>query len=109
MNDVTASWDASPSNNVTGYQLVYTQNGTALPAVTIARTAALDASGYTSDFAAATGVTPNPGDVIGASLVVVDATDKLQGPTQNPTPETVTIPTAPVAPQAAPNFTLALS
>jgi hypothetical protein len=112
MNDVIANWLASPSNNVTGYLITWQQNGT--PAgptspIVIPRSSASDASGYSSDFSLATGVTPSPGDVITATLVVQDATDNLNGPVQTPMPASITIPTVPVAPQPAPGFTLTLS
>ncbi len=109
MNDVTASWEASPSSNVTGYQITWSQNGGVFPPVTVPQTSASDVAGYTSDFGTATGKTANPGDTIGATLIVLDAPDNLQGPVQRPTPATVTIPTVPVAPQPATGFTLALS
>jgi hypothetical protein len=109
MADVTASWDASPSSNVTGYSISWVQNTNPAIVVLIPRTSAQDSSGYTSDFASATGITPAPGDVIGATLIVMDAVDKLQGPVQSFTPASVTIPTVPVAPQPATNLVLALS
>lgn len=106
MNDATLKWSASPSSNVTGYSVVWTYNGTAQPPQSVPRTAALDASGYTLDFA-----TSNPsiavqgGDVLGASITAVDATDNLASTAV--TPPAVTEPV--MAPLPPVNVALVLS
>jgi hypothetical protein len=113
MADVTGAWEASSSSNTTEYWFTWVYTAVGQPAtstlVKIPRTAAQDSSGYTSDFSLATGVTPNPGDTIGATLQVNDAVNNLQGPVQTPTPASITIPTVPTAPLPATGFTLTLS
>ena len=109
MNDVIANWLASPSSGVLGYTPTWSQNGTVVGTPTmIPSNSGNDASGYSSDFSTATGITPGPGDVI-TCLLVVNGTGGLNGPVQTPTPSSITIPTVPVAPQPAPGFTLTLS
>jgi hypothetical protein len=123
--DATLTWDASPSDDTTGYLVpwLYTAAGSTtpqvVPPITVPRTAAQDASGYSLDFVTSVAsitppVTPpivvGPGDTIGlapSGFQVVDATDNLFGPAQ--TVPSVTEPVSPVAPQSAPNLALTLS
>jgi hypothetical protein len=110
MNDAIVSWSKALTGAITGYAVVWTQNGNPLPAVVVPATAQQDAQGYSSDFTTATGVTPKPGDVLGASVATLDATDSLESAVVASTPATVTIPLPPpVAPGVPQNVTLALS
>lgn len=106
MNDATLAWGASPSNSVTGYSVTWIYNGAAQPTQTVPRTAALDASGYTSDFATSNPtITVQGGDVIDATVTAVDATHNLSSTPV--TPPAVTEPIA--APEPAQNVTLVLA
>jgi hypothetical protein len=111
MNDATLTFSANNATGTpTGYLVVWSQNGTALPPVTIPQTAAQDASGYTSDFTSATGVTPAPSDTLGATVQAIDSANSAINSVVVPsTPATVTVPA--VTPQLSPpaNVALALS
>lgn len=111
MNDATLSWQAAPSSpKATGYSVVWIYNGAAQPPVTVPRTAALDASGYTLDAATSIAsvsptITIGPGDTIDATVTTVDATDNLVSTPV--TPPAVTEPIA--APNPPANVTLVLA
>lgn len=106
VNDATLAWQASPSQTVTSYSVVWQFNGTNQPAQTVARTAAQDAAGYTLDAATSNpGVTIQPGDVVDATITAVDATHNLSSAPVTPPP--VTEPIAPPAPPQ--NVTLVLA
>jgi hypothetical protein len=111
-NDATLSWDASATGSPTSYSVIWTYNGTAQPAQSVAATAAQDASGYSLDFATSNPtITVKGGDVIGATVQAVDATQTPPGtsPVVPSVPPTVTEPTTPVAPGPPQNVTLVLS
>lgn len=109
MNDAIFSWLKGLSGTITGYLVTPTRNGSALPAITVPATAAGDAGGYSLDFANSTGVAPQPGDVIGGTVLTLDATDSLQSAAVSFVPASVTIPLAPVAPGVPQSPTLVLS
>lgn len=106
--DAMVSWDADPAlppvAPITNYLVTWTQNGTALPTVSVPSTSALDASGYTLDFTTSTGITPVGGDVIGATVQSVNSVGSSPAiPSVPPTitepviPPTPTMPTGPVS------------
>ena len=102
--NITASWSPPATGTPTNYLITWTRNGTALPVVNV------PASTTTLDFAASTGVTPQPSDQITATGQAVDTVNNLTGPITTPTPATVTVPAPPpVAPGPLQNFTLAVS
>jgi hypothetical protein len=113
MNDAILSWQKQTVAGATptGYVVNWTYNGTALAPQTVPVTAAGDASGYSLDFATANPtVTVSPGDVIGATIDTVDATNNLQSAAVPSVPATVTEPAAPpVAPGPPQNVTLVLA
>jgi hypothetical protein len=109
VNDATLVWTKSLVGTPTQYSVIWTYNGVAQPADIYPVTAALDASGYSSDFAVATGITPNPGDILGATVQAVDTVNNLTSAVVVSVPPTVTIPTTPVPPGPPQGVTLALS
>jgi hypothetical protein len=110
MNDATLTWTKSLTGTPTSYSVIWTQNGTALPAVSTPASAGADTSGYSQDFATANPtVTVNPGDVIGATVQAIDATNSLSSAVTPSVPANVTIPATPVAPGIPQNVVLALS
>jgi hypothetical protein len=109
VNDAIYSWLKGATGTITGYLVTPTRNGTPLTPITVPATAAQDVAGYSLDFANATGVTPSPGDVIGGTVLTLDATDSLQSAAVNFNPSAVTIPSSPVAPGVPQTPTLTLS
>ncbi len=110
MNDATVTWTMTTTGTPTGYSVVWTRNGTALPAILVPATAAQDAAGYSLDFVTSEpAITVAPGDVIGATVQALDAVNGLSGPITPSVPATVTIPATPVAPGAPGNVVLALA
>jgi hypothetical protein len=107
MATVTLQWGASATGAPTTYSAVWTQNGTALPAVSVPVVSGQ--ATYSLDFAASTGKTINPGDVIGATVQALDSVNNLQSAIVPSVPATVTIPTGPVPPGPPLNVTLAAS
>jgi hypothetical protein len=96
MDDATLAWQASPSTNVTSYSVIWVYNGVNQAPITVNRTSALDASGYTLDFATSTSITPKGGDTIDAIITAVDTPDSLVSTPV--TPPAITIPIAAPAP-----------
>lgn len=110
MNDATLTWTKSLTGTPTSYSVVWTQNGVALPAVPTPVSASSDVTGYSQDFATANPtVTLAPGDVVGATITAVDATNNLSSAATPSVPATVTLPVSPVAPGVPQNVVLALS
>lgn len=108
--DATLSWDASATGTPTSYAVIWTYNGTAQAPISVTQNAAQDASGYSLDFASSNPtITVKAGDVIGASVQAIDATNSLSSAVVISTPPTVTEPTTPVAPSVPQNVTLALA
>jgi hypothetical protein len=110
MLDATVSWGASASGTPTSYSVVWSYNGTAQAPISVTANAAQDTSGYSLDFA-----TSNPtvavkaGDVIGATVQAIDATNSLSSAIVPSVPPTVTEPVVPVPPGPPQNVTLALA
>ena len=101
--NATLTWRSNPGNTapgikVTGYSVVWTQNGVALPADAIPATPFGEATGYSIDFITSTGITPAPGDVIGGSVDTVDSVDNLVSAFTPSVPATITEPTPPPPP-----------
>ena len=104
--DAILAWQASPSPNVNSYAATFTIDSVAQPVVSVPRTAALDASGYTIDVASACpGATIVGGSVIAASLVAVDSVDSLSSAPV--VPLSVTEPVSAPLPPTAVTLTLA--
>jgi hypothetical protein len=111
MLDAIAAWQKPTVGTPTGYYVAWTYNGAALAPQLVPATAAQDVAGYSLDFATANPtITVAPGDIIGASIQAVDATDTLSGPITPTVPPTVTEPAAPPpAPGPVVNPTLTLA
>lgn len=109
MNDATFTWTKSLTGTPTAYLVVWSRNGTALPSVSVAANSASDASGYSSDFKVATGVTPSAGDQISATVQAFDQPNNLFSAVVPSVPATVTIPTSPIAPGDPQAVSLVLS
>lgn len=110
MLDAIVSWGASATGAPTSYQVRWTYNGSQMAAVNVPRTAALDASGYSLDFATSNPtITVKGGDQISAIVRAVDSVNNLQSDYVATVPATVTIPAPPAPPSVPQNPVLALA
>jgi hypothetical protein len=106
--DPVLRWTKSPSPNVEQYGVAWLLNGSAVGTIMIPQSAAMDTSGYSTDFAAANPtVTLAGGDTVSASVAAMDVTDSLNSAPVSAGP--LTIPTVPTVPQPPVNVTLTLT
>lgn len=103
--DPILRWTKSPSSNVNSYAVAWTLNGAAAGTLSVPQTAAMDAAGYSTDFAAGNPtVTLQGGDVLGVTVSAFDSVDNLSSSPVSPTP--LTIPASAPLPAVNPTLTL---